>query len=79
MYYVRNWEPHEPGIPPTREFRCSDEVERLFREWGADDYPQRTRERLAEMVEERQHFLWFNNGYRHDVFNLIKCKNQDFV
>lgn len=74
MYFIRNVYDH---LTPTEHvearFECSDDVEGQFQEWGATDYPQRTRERLGEMFDQRGHFLWFNNGWRHDMFNVVKA------
>ena len=63
----------EGGYQPTREqFEASEQVRPQFESWPSPNkYPKEVRQRLAEM-EERDHFLWFNNGDKYAAFNVLK-------
>lgn len=74
MYHIHNYyQRFTPAAYADRHFECSEDVEREFRSWGSADYPGRTRDRLREMMVDRDHFLWFNNGYDLRIFNGIKA------
>lgn len=54
--------------PAKRIFDLCEAVER----WSQpEDYPERVRERLQRMLDERQ-YLWFNNGAHFAAFNVFK-------
>lgn len=75
MYHIHNIS-SAPGVtygPAQRPFLLSEDVKAQFEKWGRKDYPARVRERLGEMLDERDHFLWFNNGYQYPAFNVLKA------
>jgi hypothetical protein len=56
-----------------RDFRLEDDVEAGFKRWPMpEDYPERVRKRLENMVKEKR-FLWFNNGANFAAFNIFKA------
>lgn len=61
------------GYLPTRsKFAWNEEVRPQFENWPTPSkYPEEIRQRFREM-EERDHFLWFNNGDRYPAFNIFK-------
>lgn len=74
MYHIHNVSTDGKGGygPPIRLFQRSEDVKREFDRWGPSDYPGRTRERLGEMLDQRDHSLWFNNGAGYPIFNVLK-------
>jgi len=73
MYHIYNVD-MEGGTygPAARLFVQSEDVKAQFDEWGPEDYPARVQERLGEMLDERDHILWFNNGAMFPIFNILK-------
>ncbi len=59
-------------LPAQPAFNCTEEVRRKYESWPSPSkYPEEVYQRFAEM-EQRDHFLWFNNGDRLRAFNTFK-------
>ena len=58
--------------PGERIFKVTEDIETTFKKWpNPEDYPQKFRTRLQNMVDENR-YLWFNNGFNLGAFNLFK-------
>ena len=57
----------------TRHFDIVEVFRPAYESWpDPSEYPSEIRERLEEM-ENRDHFLWFNNGDMYPAFNIFKA------
>jgi hypothetical protein len=76
MHCIWNYGPIDPRTgqypPAQRTFNLCESVEASFKQWPRpEDYPERVRERLQRMIDERRYF-WFNNGANFAAFNVFK-------
>jgi hypothetical protein len=61
------------NIHQEREFfKIEEIIEKDFNKWpNPEDYPQRVRNRIQKMVDQRRYY-WFNNGFNIGMFNIFK-------
>lgn len=77
LYHIWNCGNYDSQIgrypPGERIFKLTEDIERTFNNnWpNPEDYPQKIRISLQNMVSENR-YLWFNNGYNLRAFNLLK-------
>jgi hypothetical protein len=76
MYHIWNHGDIDPktGEYPDAEriFKLSEDVEADFKKWpNPEDYPERVRQRLQRMIDERR-YLWFNNGANIGAFLIFR-------